>query len=198
MPAVGSAGGGRMDRNILSPNRWRAFIWAKRRRRRPDRADVLVLACTHYPLLAPTLRRILPGQMQIVDSAESTARVVRQMREKSGCHPERSEDASATERSRKRPERRRDTLFRRKPSFRASHLPLLRHRFGGQVQAPGHRFLGRQVDNVEHVDLGGLVALRCRLAHVPANLARWHASSFPTCAHRLTHHCCQRRRHAKS
>ncbi len=44
-----------------------------------DQADVLVLACTHYPLLAPTLRRILPGHMQIVDSAESTARVVRQM-----------------------------------------------------------------------------------------------------------------------
>src|SRR5690348_15374197 len=29
----------------------------------PDGADVLVLACTHYPLIAPTLRRILPERM---------------------------------------------------------------------------------------------------------------------------------------
>ena len=40
-------------------------------------ADVLVLACTHYPLLAPLLRRITPAHMRIVDSAESTARAVR-------------------------------------------------------------------------------------------------------------------------
>ncbi len=43
----------------------------------PNHADVLVLACTHYPLLAPMLRRVVPAGMQIVDSAESTARVVR-------------------------------------------------------------------------------------------------------------------------
>ncbi len=42
-------------------------------------ADVLVLACTHYPLIAPLLRRITPEQMKIVDSAESTARVVKKM-----------------------------------------------------------------------------------------------------------------------
>src|SRR5215472_13302375 len=45
----------------------------------PVGADVLVLACTHYPLLAPLLHRIVPADMQIVDSAESTARVVRGM-----------------------------------------------------------------------------------------------------------------------
>ncbi len=45
----------------------------------PEGADVLVLACTHYPLIAPLLRRILPEKMQIVDSAESTARVVKKM-----------------------------------------------------------------------------------------------------------------------
>src|SRR5712692_814574 len=42
-------------------------------------ADVLVLACTHYPLLSPLLRRQLPQTMKIVDSAESTARVVQKM-----------------------------------------------------------------------------------------------------------------------
>jgi glutamate racemase len=39
-------------------------------------ADVLVLGCTHYPLLKPLLRRIAPAHVSIVDSAESTARVV--------------------------------------------------------------------------------------------------------------------------
>ena len=43
----------------------------------PNHADVLVLACTHYPLLTPLLRRVVPDGMQIVDSAESTAQVVR-------------------------------------------------------------------------------------------------------------------------
>ena len=39
-------------------------------------ADVLLLGCTHYPLLRPMLRRIVPPQVQIVDSAESTAKAV--------------------------------------------------------------------------------------------------------------------------
>jgi glutamate racemase len=38
-------------------------------------ADVLVLGCTHYPLLKPVLQRLEPG-VTIVDSAESTARTV--------------------------------------------------------------------------------------------------------------------------
>ena len=41
-----------------------------------DQADVLVLACTHYPLLAPLLRRITPEHVAIVDSAESTSQAV--------------------------------------------------------------------------------------------------------------------------
>jgi len=36
-------------------------------------ADVLVLGCTHYPLLQPLLRRVVPPRVEIVDSAESTA-----------------------------------------------------------------------------------------------------------------------------
>ncbi|HLY92227.1 MAG TPA: glutamate racemase [Candidatus Angelobacter sp.] len=36
-------------------------------------ADVLVLGCTHYPLLRPLLRRVVPHRVEIVDSAESTA-----------------------------------------------------------------------------------------------------------------------------
>jgi glutamate racemase len=41
-------------------------------------ADVLVLACTHYPLIKPVLRRVAPPHVTIVDSAESTASVVAQ------------------------------------------------------------------------------------------------------------------------
>jgi glutamate racemase len=36
-------------------------------------ADVLLLGCTHYPLLRPLLRRVVPPGVEIVDSAESTA-----------------------------------------------------------------------------------------------------------------------------
>ena len=39
-------------------------------------ADVLVLGCTHYPLIKPLLRRVAPEHVTIVDSAESTARAV--------------------------------------------------------------------------------------------------------------------------
>jgi glutamate racemase len=35
--------------------------------------DVLLLGCTHYPLLRPLLRQVVPEQVEIVDSAESTA-----------------------------------------------------------------------------------------------------------------------------
>jgi glutamate racemase len=42
-------------------------------------ADVLVLGCTHYPLLRPLLRRVVPHRVEIVDSAESTAARVAEM-----------------------------------------------------------------------------------------------------------------------
>jgi len=41
-----------------------------------ESADVLVLGCTHYPLIKPVLHRIAPPHVQIVDSAESTADAV--------------------------------------------------------------------------------------------------------------------------
>lgn len=39
-------------------------------------ADVLVLGCTHYPLLRPAIRRVYPDSFRIVDSAETTAAMV--------------------------------------------------------------------------------------------------------------------------
>ena len=38
--------------------------------------DVLLLGCTHYPLLSPLLRSVTPQRVSIVDSAESTAAAV--------------------------------------------------------------------------------------------------------------------------
>jgi glutamate racemase len=133
----------------------------------PDGADVLVLACTHYPLIAPLLRRVVPESMQIVDSAESTARVVKKMvacdpafsrmnREHGeapaldgGCHPERSEGATATERS-------------RRTAIAEAISPSDHRTFRFYVTDSVHKFkrlatlfLGRQVDSVQHVDLGG-------------------------------------------
>jgi glutamate racemase len=51
-------------------------------------ADVLVLGCTHYPLLRPLLRRVVPQRVEIVDSAESTAaRVVEMLGKDCGQGP---------------------------------------------------------------------------------------------------------------
>jgi len=123
----------------------------------PNQADVLVLACTHYPLLVPVLRRVVPAEMQIVDSAESTARVVRKLLQDSGCHPERSEVALATERSRK------PALSLSKGTPIGASMPPSEHRTFrffvtdsvDKFKRLAARFLGRQVDHVEHVDLGG-------------------------------------------
>jgi glutamate racemase len=35
--------------------------------------DTLMLACTHYPLLVPVLREILPDDVRLVDSATTCA-----------------------------------------------------------------------------------------------------------------------------
>lgn len=43
------------------------------RTRGNEPADVLVLGCTHYPLLKPLLKRVLSSRMQLVDSAQATA-----------------------------------------------------------------------------------------------------------------------------
>ncbi len=103
-------------------------------------ADVLVLACTHYPLIAPMLRRILPASIEIVDSAESTARVVRSMigKEPAGH----TDDPGSTLARGTNPSDHRTFRFYVTDSTE-------------KFKRLATRFLGRQVDNVEHVDLGG-------------------------------------------
>lgn len=92
-------------------------------------ADVLLLGCTHYPLLKPLLHRVAPKHVTIVDSAESTAHAVaRQLRHAPLAVPD--------------DERR--------------HLPRLRF-FAtdstDKFKRLGERFLGHKIEQVEHVDL---------------------------------------------
>lgn len=47
--------------------------------------DTLVLGCTHYPLLKPTLKAVLPPSIELVDSAEETALVVKRLLEERGA-----------------------------------------------------------------------------------------------------------------
>jgi glutamate racemase len=93
-------------------------------------ADVLVLGCTHYPLLKPLLRRIAPGHVAIVDSAESTAQeVARQLQ----IQPFASSTA---------PERR-----------SVPRLKFFATDSAEKFKRMGSRFLGLPVEDVVHVNL---------------------------------------------
>jgi glutamate racemase len=92
-------------------------------------ADVLVLGCTHYPLLKPLLRRIAPAHMHIVDSAESTAQVV-------------AEQLRTFPASSSKLERRKDTRIR----FYATDSVEKFQRLGAQ-------FLGTPIEQVVHAEL---------------------------------------------
>jgi glutamate racemase len=135
----------------------------------PVGADVLVLACTHYPLLAPLLRRIVPADMQIVDSAESTARVVRGMicdhalllRDRCGTPDGYSYTVSSQAIS--GATSREPALSLPKGTFiKEASTPTDHRTFRFYVtdsvdkfKRLAARFLGRQVDHVEHVNLDG-------------------------------------------
>jgi len=51
-------------------------------------ADVLLLGCTHYPLLKPVLQKIIPKGVTLVDSAESTADAVAKLLNQQAKRPE--------------------------------------------------------------------------------------------------------------
>jgi glutamate racemase len=131
-----------------------------------DGADVLVLACTHYPLIAPMLRRIVPESMRIVDSAESTAREVKKMidgsklraasREpRASGHELRVPSVQSLTSSRSSGAVGRGTAAT--AAIAADHRTFRFYVTDSteKFKRLATRFLGRQVDNVEHVDLGG-------------------------------------------
>jgi glutamate racemase len=92
-------------------------------------ADVLVLGCTHYPLLKPLLARVAPQHLRIVDSAESTARAVAsrlgQLIPAAG-----------------------DAERRSQPRLKFFATDSVE-----KFQRLGERFLGHPIENVTHVDL---------------------------------------------
>jgi len=93
-------------------------------------ADVLVLGCTHYPLIKTLLHRVAPPHVTIVDSAESTAQFVA---EQLGHAPVRT----STEEERR-------------------NLPRLKFFATDSVEKfrrLGQRFLGHPIKDVQHVDL---------------------------------------------
>jgi glutamate racemase len=95
-----------------------------------ESADVLVLGCTHYPLLKSLLHRLVPAHVTIVDSADSTALVVSHLLRHGSPKP------SAEEERREKP---------RLKFFVTDSVEKFR-RLGG-------RFLGSPIEDVEHVEL---------------------------------------------
>jgi glutamate racemase len=93
-------------------------------------ADTLVLGCTHYPLIKTLLRRVAPGHVSIVDSAESTARVV-------AGQIGRLIPGDANSDERRSPPR---IQF-----FATDSVEKFRRL--------GERFLGRCIEKIQHVDL---------------------------------------------
>lgn len=87
--------------------------------------DVLLLGCTHYPLLRPLLERLVPKELTIVDSAESTARAVLSHVESQSV-----------------------TL-----GARPSDVRFFATDSAEKFRRLGERFLGREITGVEHVDL---------------------------------------------
>jgi glutamate racemase len=95
-------------------------------------ADVLVLGCTHYPLIKPLLRRVAPEHIAIVDSAESTAHeVARQLQKQIEPGVSLPHEGS-------------------QPAFRVKFFAT---DSAEKFRKMGTRFLGLPVDDVTHVDL---------------------------------------------
>jgi glutamate racemase len=89
--------------------------------------DVLVLGCTHYPLLKPIISRVVGPEITLTDSAEEVSREVARILNENGL----SSDGQAVSGHR----------------FFVSDVPL-------KFREVGERFLGRALPTVEHVSIG--------------------------------------------
>ncbi len=117
--------------------------------RRDRHNDVLLLGCTHYPLIRPLLRKVVPPEVAIVDSAESTARA---LAAKLGAAPAPATGSGATQTGGAKavPAPKEPDLRPGTPDFRFFVTDSVQ-----KFRRLGTGFLGHPVDDVEHVDLGG-------------------------------------------
>lgn len=90
------------------------------------KADVLILGCTHYPLLKPVMRNVMGKGVALVDSARETAKEVETIIEASGL----------------------GNNAKRNPEYRfyVSDEPAL-------FKKIGEKFLGRKIDKIEKVEI---------------------------------------------
>lgn len=98
-------------------------------------ADVLLLGCTHYPLLKPMLQRVVPEGVTLVDSAESTALAVGEL----------LKSAEVSQMS-------------KRPGTAEGKISSSRLRFfvtdsAEKFRRLGTRFLGQEIKDITHVDL---------------------------------------------
>jgi glutamate racemase len=91
--------------------------------------DVLILGCTHYPLLRDTLQREMGPDVRLVDSGEETARAVERILQEEDLERPSGKPPSHT--------------------FFVSDSP---HKF----REVGRRFIGDLLSEVHHVDIDGL------------------------------------------
>jgi glutamate racemase len=93
--------------------------------------DVLLLGCTHYPLLRPLLERAVPAGMKVIDSADATAEAAVNL---FGQQNAEKRSPSAQDQDQVR-------------CFATDSVE--------KFERLGSRFLGRPTGKVELVDLGG-------------------------------------------
>jgi glutamate racemase len=94
-------------------------------------ADVLLLGCTHYPLLKPVLQKLVPKGVTLVDSAESTAHAVAKLLSKSSDQSERRSASSSN----------------------SPKIKFFVTDSAQKFQRLGKLFLGRPMTDVVHVEL---------------------------------------------
>ena len=103
-------------------------------------ADVLLLGCTHYPLLKPVLQRIVPAGVTLVDSAESVALAVLDSTS-GGSASAGVEQCEGLE------------LPRNPGDGWQVNIRFFVTDSVEKFKRLGARFLGREILNIEHIDL---------------------------------------------
>jgi glutamate racemase len=101
-------------------------------------ADVLLLGCTHYPLLKPVLHRVVPNNVTLVDSAESTALAVWNL-----LNSETADVRQLSERA---------GMSHDKAS-RSGHTRFFVTDSAEKFRRLGTLFLGQEIRDITHVDL---------------------------------------------